>query len=231
MFSNVVGFASVDIWTALVAGVATFFTPCILPVIPGFIAYFIADRNDNLVKTTINAFGFVVGLSFVFVNMGMLSAYLGGFLQGNRWIANLISGLIVIVFGIHIMGIIRIPFMEKMGFNVNVDNSKRGFLRALVLGLAFSVVWSPCLSPTLGAILVIASKSGEVYRGAELLMLYSVGMGFMFIMTAVAMKKLMWLVSKMQSYQRKIEIATGVLLVVIGIIMACGKFDWLATLI
>ncbi len=230
MFPNV-GFVSVDIWTALVAGVATFFTPCILPVIPGFIAYFIADKENNLFRTTLNAVGFVVGLSFVFINMGVLSAYLGGFIEGNKGLVNVVSGLIVIAFGIHIAGIVKIPFVGKMGFNINVSSGKRGFIRALVLGLAFSVVWSPCLSPTLGAILIIASKSAEIWKGAELLLFYSVGMGIMFVATAMATRRLLWVISKMQRYQRGIEIATGVLLVVMGVIIACGKFDWIATLI
>ncbi len=223
---------SITLWTAFAAGLATFFTPCILPVIPGFIAYFIADKKRGILRSLVNAFGFVLGLSFVFVNMGWLSGTLGNLITGHKIWFNIILGIIVMIFGIHIAGMLKIPFLDRMSINVNV-NKRRGnnFFSSLIMGLIFSLVWSPCITPTLGSILIIASNTANGWKSAYLLAIYSVGMSIPFIIAAVTADKIGSLISRIQRYQRAIEISMGILLFIVGILIVTGQFNKLGVLL
>jgi len=223
---------SITLWTAFAAGLATFFTPCILPVIPGFIAYFIANKKGGIPRSLVNAFGFVLGLSFVFVNMGWLSGTLGNLITGHKIWFNIIPGIIVMIFGIHIAGMLKIPFLDRMSINVNA-NKRRGnnFFSSLIMGLIFSLVWSPCITPTLGSILIIASNTANGWKSAYLLAIYSVGMSIPFIIAAVTADKIGSLISRIQRYQRAIEISMGILLFIVGILIVTGQFNKLGVLL
>ncbi len=213
--------------TAFTAGILSFFTPCILPIIPGFIAYFISGEENHFIKSLLNSIFFVLGLSFVFINMGFLSGYFGSFLTDNRIYINIIGGIIVIIFGLYIMEVIKIPFLGKMSVSTSIKNKKNIF-SSFILGLIFSLVWSPCLSPTLGTILVISSQSANASRGAFLLGLYSSGFAIPFILSAILLERFSLIFKKIEKHQKRIEQITGIILIIIGVIMIFGIMDKLA---
>ncbi len=229
---NPLSVSSISLWTAFVAGVATFFTPCILPVIPGFIAYFIADREKGILRSIVNVVGFVIGLSFVFVNLGLLSGIFGDIITGHKVWVNVISGAIIMVFGLHIAGMLKIPFVDRMSMNISVRREKgNNFFTSLVMGFVFSLVWSPCISPTLGSILVIASNTANIWKAGYLLAIYSFGMSIPFIISAIMADRIGALIFRIQRYQKAIERAMGILLLIVGILMATGQFNRLGALL
>ncbi len=210
--------------TAFVGGFLSFFSPCILPIIPGFVAYFIVPEEKKISSSLINAIAFVLGLSFVFVNLGVLSGYLGGFLTSKKIYLNIIGGTMVILFGLYIMKIIDIPFLNSMSISPTTK-SKKTFLSTFLLGLIFSIVWSPCLSPTLGTILLISSQTGRGIQGGILLTFYSIGFAIPFLLSAILIERFSSHIAKIQKYQKTIEIITGIILIVIGVLMVTNLFD------
>ncbi len=215
---------NIGYWTAFIAGFLSFFTPCILPIIPGFVAYFLASKNKNIKHSLINSLSFILGLSTVFINMGFLSGYIGGFLVDNKIYLNIAGGSIIILFGLYTMKVIDIPFLGKMSISSTLT-SKKNFLSSFVLGLIFSLVWSPCLSPTLGTILILSSQSGQVVKGGVLLTIYSIGFGIPFVLSALLLERFAGVFDKVQKLQKKMELITGITLIVVGIFMITGLLD------
>jgi len=216
---------------ALAAGVLSFLSPCVLPIVPPYLAYMggitvtemgetgTSKRNRALLP----AIFFVLGLSTVFMILGFTASAFGRFFLTNQdWFVS-VAGVIIMVFGAHFLGIYRFRFMDR---EMRVDAGDRGgsALGAYVLGLAFAFGWTPCIGPILGAILSIAATEADVVRGTSLLAVYALGLGIPFLLVAAFFPRMSGLMSWMRRHMERIERIMGLLLWTVGLLMLTGKF-------
>lgn len=216
---------------AAVAGVISFLSPCVLPVVPPYLAYMsgvsmsdIQERGGVRNPALLPALFFVLGLSTVFLLLGFTASAVGTlFLQYQGWF-NTAAGVIVMVFGAHFVGVYRIGFLDR---EARFDAGDRGgtAFGAYVLGLAFAFGWTPCIGPQLGAILSLAASEASVLRGTTLLAVYAAGLGIPFLLVAAFLPRLGGAMAWMKRHMDRIERAMGLLLWTIGLLMLTGGFS------
>ena len=215
---------------ALMAGFISFLSPCVLPIVPPYLAYMsgvsVTDlsegKSEN--KAILPALFFVLGLSTVFLFLGFTASAIGTlFLQYQQWF-NTIAGLLVMVFGAHFVGVYRIGFLDR---EARLDVGDRGgsAFGAYVLGLAFAFGWTPCIGPQLGAILSMAASEASVTRGTLLLAVYALGLGIPFLLVAAFLPRLKGPMNWMKRHMEQIERVMGLLLWTIGLLMLTGGFS------
>lgn len=209
-------------------GIITFISPCLLPMLPIYISYF-AGGNRTTKKTMIGAVGFVLGFTAVFVAMGALAGTLGGFLRTYQTAVNIISGLIVIVFGLNYLGVLNLNIFR--GGNQTVNVKDLGFVSAILFGIVFSIGWTPCVGAFLGSALMMASQQGHVAEGMLMLLVYSLGLGIPFVLSAVLIDRLKSAFDWVKKNYRIINIFSGILLIVIGLLMATGMLGKLLSIL
>ena len=209
-------------------GIITFISPCLLPMLPIYISYF-AGGNRTTKKTMIGAVGFVLGFTAVFVTMGALAGTLGGFLRTYQTAVNIISGLIVIVFGLNYLGVLNLNIFR--GGNQTVNVKDLGFVSAILFGIVFSIGWTPCVGAFLGSALMMASQQGHVAEGMLMLLVYSLGLGIPFVLSAVLIDRLKSAFDWVKKNYRIINIFSGSLLIVIGLLMATGMLGKLLSIL
>ncbi len=210
-------------------GIITFISPCLLPMLPIYISYFAGGGERSTRKTLTCAGGFVLGFTMVFVAMGALAGTVGGFLAKYQTAVNIVSGLVVIFFGLNFLGVFRLNLFK--GFQGSVNSSDMNFFSACVFGMIFSLGWTPCVGAFLGAALMLASQQGQVLTGVLMLLCYSVGLGIPFLLSAVLIDKLKSTFDLIKRNYRVINLVCGCLLVVIGVLMATGMLGkWIALL-
>lgn len=201
-------------------GIITFISPCILPMLPIYISYFAASGEDRR-KTLINAIGFVLGFTVVFVAMGAFAGSIGRMMREHVQTLNLITGLIVIVFGLNFMGILKIGFLNRSsGPDAEVGNL--GFFSSALFGMVFAVGWTPCVGAFLGSALLLASQAGSWLKGVVMLTAFSLGLGIPFIASALLIDRLKGAFNFIKRHYKVINMVSGALLVAIGILMATG---------
>ncbi|MXQ07665.1 cytochrome c biogenesis protein CcdA [Alphaproteobacteria bacterium GH1-50] len=216
---------------ALAAGVLSFLSPCVLPIVPPYIAYMsgvtVTDMSEGTGPQRRRALGaaafFVLGLSTVFLFLGFTASAFGRFFLSNQdWFVT-VAGLVIMIFGAHFLGIYRIGFMDR---EMRMDAGDRGgsAFGAYVLGLAFAFGWTPCIGPILGAILSIAASEADVARGTTLLAAYAAGLGIPFLLVAAFFPSMKGLMSWMKRHMERIERVMGLLLWTVGLLMLTGKF-------
>lgn len=213
---------------ALIAGVLSFLSPCVLPIVPPYLAYMsgttVADlETGGRGRPLITAAFFVLGLSTVFLILGFAFSSLGrAYLSAQDWFLTG-AALLIMVFGLHFMGILRIPFMLR---EARFDAGDRGGSRlgAYLLGLAFAFGWTPCLGPILGAILGLAASEGDVGRGTLMLAAYAIGLGLPFLLVAAFFPRLKGVLNWMKRHLDVIERISGLLLWTVGLMMLTGQF-------
>lgn len=210
-------------------GIITFISPCLLPMLPIYISYFAGGGERDTKKTLTGAMGFVLGFTTVFMAMGALAGTIGSFLKQYQTAVNLISGIIVIFFGLNFLGVIKLHLFKGNNRAVNTDNM--GFLSAFVFGIIFSVGWTPCVGAFLGSALMLASQQGHVLEGMLMLLAYSLGLGIPFIFSAVLIDKLKSTFNWIKQHYDVINKASGGMLVIIGILMATGTLGRFLTLL
>ena len=201
-------------------GIITFISPCLLPMLPIYISYFAGGGQRSTKKSLLGATGFVTGFTLVFVIMGARAGTIGGLVREYQTAVNVISGLIVIFFGLNFLGIIKINLFRGSKRAVNTDNM--GFFSAVLFGVVFSIGWTPCVGAFLGSALMLASQQGHVVEGMLMLLAYSLGLGIPFILSAVLID---YLKSTFDFIKRNYEVInkiSGGLLILIGILMATG---------
>ena len=206
-------------------GIITFISPCMLPMLPIYVSYFSGGGKpgEEPEKALINAIGFVLGFTMVFVTLGAFAGALGYFLRQYETLLHIITGGIVILFGLNYLGIIKIPFLHR---TFSKDNgSVKGFFSAFVFGVVFSVGWTPCVSVFLASALMMASQQGSVIQGVFLLLCYSLGLGLPFILSALLIEKLKNAFAFLKEHYRPVNMVSGVLLIVIGIMMMTGFME------
>lgn len=201
-------------------GIITFISPCLLPMLPIYISYFAGGDTKNTKKTLTGALGFVLGFTFIFVSLGALAGTLGGFLKQHQTIVNLISGLIVVIFGFNYLGVLKITIFKGTRHNFNTDNLN--FFTSLLFGIIFSVGWTPCVGAFLGSALMLASQQGKTIIGMLMLLTYSLGLGIPFILSAILIQKLKTTFDFIKRNYKVINTVSGTLLIIVGIMMATG---------
>ena len=219
---------------ALAAGVISFLSPCVLPIVPPYLAYMggvsmaeMAERESESVaarrKVMLSAAFFVLGLSTVFLFLGFsFSAFGRFFLMNQNWFV-IAAGVVIMIFGAHFVGVFRLGFMDR---EMRVDAGDRGgsAFGAYVLGLAFAFGWSPCIGPILGAILSIAASEADLARGTTLLAAYAIGLGIPFLLVAAFFPQMTGLMAWMKRNMERIERVMGLLLWTVGLLMLTGQF-------
>ncbi len=214
---------------AFFEGIITFISPCLLPMLPIYISYFAGGGERTNRKTLTNAIGFVTGFTLVFVVLGALAGVLGGFLIEYRSIVNIVSGIIVIVFGLEYAGVLKLKLFKGKTGKVKTQNL--GFFSSFVFGVIFSVGWTPCVGTFLGSALVMASQQGKITSGIIMLFVYSMGLGIPFIISALLIDSLKGAFNFIKSHYRVINIISGVFLIVVGILIATGYMGKLISFI
>lgn len=210
-------------------GVITFISPCLLPMLPIYISYFAGGGERTTRKTLSGAIGFVAGFTVVFVLMGALAGTLGSFLKEYQTAVNLVSGLVVIFFGLNFLGVFRLNLFRGSRKTVRTDNM--GFFSALLFGVIFSLGWTPCVGAFLGSALMLASQQGHVVEGMLMLLAYSLGLGVPFVLSAVLIDYLKSAFNWIKTHYKIINTVCGCLLILIGILMATGTLGRLLSLL
>ena len=200
-------------------GVVTFISPCLLPMLPIYISYFAGGGERSVKKTLSGALGFVTGFTIVFVALGALAGTLGGLLKEYQTAVNIVSGLIVIFFGLNFLGVFKLNLFKGSNHKVNTKNM--GFFSALLFGIIFSVSWTPCVGAFLGSALMLASQQGHVGEGVVMLLVYSLGL-IDYLKSAFN-----WI----KKHYKVINIVCGVLLILVGVLMATGLIGRMFTLL
>ena len=201
-------------------GIITFLSPCLLPMLPIYVSYFAGGGERSNQKTLKTALGFVLGFTIIFVAMGAMAGTLGSFLIRYQTAVNIVSGLIVIVFGLNYMGVFHLNLFQGMGTSMERDNMD--FFSALVFGMVFSIGWTPCVGVFLGSALMLASQQGHAAEGMLMLLCYSLGLGVPFLLSAVLIDRLKGAFNWIKAHYRQVNLVSGSLLVLVGILMAAG---------
>lgn len=241
---------NVTILAAFGAGLLSFISPCVLPLIPGYLSYVSGLSLDEMRggavpvaaggaavatapaaaarrQVVLASLAFILGFSLVFVALGASASALGQFLTARLRILSRIAGAIVIIFGLHTMGVLRIEWLYQEK-RVHTTKQPAGLLGAALVGTAFAFGWTPCLGPILAGILAVAATQDTVGDGVRLLAAYSLGLGVPFLATALAIDRFFAAFAKIRRHYHKIELASGALLVVIGLLIFTNKFTIIA---
>ena len=216
---------------ALIAGIVSFLSPCVLPIVPPYLAYMsgvsvsqIEGETAARRKATLTALFFVLGLSTVFLFLGFTASAFGAFFLQNQELFSKIAGLVVILFGLHFLGVLRIPLLDREA-RMEAGQAGGSAFGAYLLGLAFAFGWTPCIGPQLGAILSLAASEASVARGTLLLGVYAAGLGIPFLLAAMFLSRSMRVMNRLKRHMRLIERVMGGLLIVVGVALITGAFS------
>ncbi len=216
---------------AFLGGLLSFLSPCVLPLIPSYVSYITGVSFDELKTgdkavirklTLINSSVFISGFSLVYILLGVFSSFVGHILSAYYDVIRIVGGIIIILFGLEVMGILKIRTL--MGdHRVHLHSKPRGYFGSFILGLTFGAGWTPCIGPILGSILLYAGTAGSVWYGFKLLLTYSLGLGIPFMATALAINSFLSHYGAIQKYMKIIMILSGLLLIAFGVILLSGK--------
>ena len=211
-------------------GIITFISPCLLPMLPIYLSYFAGGAQETSSRRTAkNALGFVLGFTLVFIAMGALAGTVGSFFKGHQTLVNLVCGFVIVLFGLHYLGILKLNLFRGMGRSVQTQNL--GFFSSLLFGVVFSVGWTPCVGAFLGSALMLASQQGQVLTGILMLLCYSLGLGIPFVVSAVLVDRLKGAFDFIKHNYRVINLVCGALLILVGILMMTGLLGRFLTLL
>ena len=213
---------------SLLEGIVTFISPCLLPMLPIYISYFAGGSERNNKRVVQNALGFILGFTVVFVLLGALAGSFGRLLKEYHTAVNIITGLIVLFFGLHFLGVFKLPLFKGTKA-AKTDNL--GFFSSILFGIVFSIGWTTCVGAFLGSALMLATSQGNVAEGVVMLLFYSLGLGIPFFLSALLIDRLKGAFSFIKKHYRIINIVSGVFLVIIGVLMATGLLGRFLTLL
>ena len=215
---------------ALIAGLISFLSPCVLPIVPPYIAYMSGvalteiENRKGRQKIVFTALFFVLGLSTVFIFLGFSASAIGAIFFEYQTVLNTIAGLIIMLFGLHFLGIYRLQLLDREA-RFEVENYQGTVFGSYVLGLAFAFGWTPCIGPQLGAILSLAASNGSIVKGTVLLAFYAMGLGIPFLIFAIFINRLEGFLKFFKQYFKIIERIMGLLLWTVGLLMLTGGFS------
>lgn len=209
-------------------GIITFVSPCLLPMLPIYITYFIGDTEDELdannrMTALKNSIGFVLGFSIIFVLLGAAASTVGSFIFIHNRAINMVTGSIIILFGLSYLGLIKIPILSKdYRRSSSVEPVKFG--KAVLFGMVFSIGWTPCVGTFLGSALLIAANAQTVIKGSLMLLSFSLGLGIPFIISALLLDNIMGAIEVINKHHKTINRFAGIFLILIGVMMMTGQF-------
>jgi cytochrome c-type biogenesis protein len=224
----------ISYWTAFAAGLLSFFSPCVLPLVPAYLANLAGesaidtDEKRKVWPTFLHSVFFVLGFSVIFILMGASAGLIGSVITTYAEPLRIVSGIVVIIFGIFLIAAYKVPWLnyEK---RMHVQGARNpGYLRSMLIGAAFSLGWTPCIGPILGSILFVASYTQETAKGALLLSAYSLGMGIPFLIIGLAWSYIVPFWRGITRHLGMISILSGVLLIIVGILILTGQLTWLS---
>ncbi|HKR01637.1 MAG TPA: cytochrome c biogenesis protein/redoxin [Pyrinomonadaceae bacterium] len=233
---------NITIWVAFLAGLLSFLSPCVLPLVPGYVSLISGVSIDHLKNegetraqarraVILNSIAFNIGLSMIFLSLGVLAGLLGKTVTANPWF-RIIGGIIIIGFGLQLIGLLKIGALYK-DTRFFSQQKPRGMLGSLTLGMAFAAGWTPCIGPILGGIIGLAATSGNWKTGLYLSCFYAAGLAVPFLLTGLAIDKFLGFYSKFRKHLHKVEVVSGVMLISIGLLIATNKIAvinaWLAS--
>jgi cytochrome c-type biogenesis protein len=239
---------NVTLLAAFGAGLLSFISPCVLPLIPGYLSYISGLSLDEMRgvpaagggtavavarpagvrrQVVLSSLAFIVGFSLVFVSLGAAASAIGQFLAQRQALFNRIAGAVIVIFGLHTMGVLRIEWLYQEK-RVHTSRKPAGFIGAGLVGVAFAFGWTPCIGPILAGILALAGSQETVAKGVRLLAVYSLGLGVPFLATALMIDRFFSAMGRIRRYYHTIEIVSGALLVVIGLLIFTNKFTVIA---
>ncbi|NPA25186.1 MAG: cytochrome c biogenesis protein CcdA [Deltaproteobacteria bacterium] len=225
--------SQISLLIAFTAGIFSFISPCVLPLIPSYLTYITGISFDELVdsrssavrrRTLFHSLFFILGFTMVFVALGASATYVGNFFHENQVLIRRVGGVIVILLGIHITGFVKLSFLEREK-RFEFTDKPLGYLGSVLVGIAFAAGWTPCIGPILASILLYASTSDNVTSGIVLLIAYSLGLGLPFLLSALAFNTFLTYFAKFNRYLRIVSIVSGIFLVIIGLLLV---FDYLS---
>jgi len=228
---------NVSLIMAFGGGLLSFFSPCVLPVIPSYVSYITGISFEDLTgeqdkgrirKVTLkNSLSFIAGFSLIFILLGASSSFLGSILSDYQDTVRKIGGVLIVVMGLYIAGILKIGFLMQ-DKRLHLQNKPAGLLGSFFVGTAFAAGWTPCIGPVLGSILLYASTANSVTSGIELLTAYALGLGIPFLITSLAINTALSYFKKINRYMRVVSVVSGLFLVVVGILLFTGTFNVLS---
>ncbi len=229
--------SNISLGIAFIAGLASFLSPCVFSLVPAYIGYLggrsaasAVGGGQNRWLTLSHGIAFVLGFSLVFILLGVAASFLGGALyQISTWLSK-IGGIVVVIFGIHMTGLFRIPFLEYDLRPQTAPDRRWGYLSSALMGVFFSAGWSPCVGPVLGAILTLAFNGGSIGIGVKLLSAYSAGLAIPFLIAATQIGLITTVIRRYGKVMRYVEIGMGILLIIVGGMLFLGRFETIASL-
>lgn len=220
-----------EFFIAFLEGIITFISPCLLPMLPIYISYFAGQTHpDNKYTALINALGFVLGFTVIFVLLGAFAGSIGSFLMAYNTMVNIIGGIIIIIFGLNFMDVLNIPFLNT-NRQMNLNHSRTGFFAAMLFGIVFSIGWTPCVGAFLGSALMMAASSGDTLKGILMLLSFSLGLGIPFVVSALLIERLKSTFDFIKRHYQLINRISGGVLIIIGLLMATGLLGYLLSLL
>lgn len=211
-------------------GVITFISPCLLPMLPIYVSYFAANGQGGKNKTLRNALGFVLGFTLVFVSLGAFAGTVGRFLVKYGTVFNIVTGLVVVLFGLNFLGVLNIGFLNRT-HRGNKSTKELGFFSSLAFGVVFSIGWTPCVGAFLGSALILAGQQGSALEGTLMLLAFSAGLGIPFLASAILIDRLKATFDFIKKNYRVINAVSGGFLVIIGILMMTGYMGYFLSLL
>ncbi len=229
--------ADVSYVAAFIGGFLSFISPCVLPLIPGYLSFVSGVSMEEFRsgeatpasrgKLLASSLAFVAGFSLVFISLGASASVIGGFLMSRLPLLGKIAGVLIIIFGLHTMGVFRLRFLDTEK-RVHSQRKPTGLLGALLVGVAFAFGWTPCIGPILGGILVLAGRKETISEGVALLAVYSAGLGIPFLLTSLAVNQFFAASARIRRHYHTIEVTSGVLLVAIGVLIFTNQLTIIA---
>lgn len=227
---------NVSLAIAFLAGLASFVSPCVLPLIPSYLSYITGISFEDLKEpggrirkiTLIHSLLFILGFSLVFVLLGASASFLGRFLLSHLSIVRKVGGILIIFMGLFIAGVVKFPFLMRERRLLHLRERKIGYLGSLLVGVSFSAGWTACATPVLASILIYAGLGKTVGRGMLLLTGFSLGLGLPFLLSSLFLNSFLNVFSKFKRYLKGVEIVSGILLIVFGILIFTDYFSALS---
>lgn len=215
-----------DYFLSFLEGIITFVSPCLLPMLPVYISYFAGGETSdtNKRKTVKNALGFVLGFTIVFIMLGAAAGTFGKFLKQHIAAFNIIGGILLVLFGLNFMNIIRLDSLNR-SLRFHMQAKALGFFSSVLFGFVFSIGWTPCVGAFLGSALMLAANSQEAFKGISMLLLFSLGLGIPFIISAVLIDSLKRTFDAVKRHYKVINAISGFLLIFVGVFMMFGKLN------
>jgi cytochrome c-type biogenesis protein len=223
----------ISLFVALGAGVLSFLSPCVLPLFPAYLSfitgmsattlYDVATLRRHRSRILLHALCFIAGFSLIFVALGASFSFLGSLLRAHLDLLQRVGGAVIMFFGLVLVGLFNVPLLSRT-VGLQVHRAPVGYAGAFLVGVSFAVGWTPCVGPILGSILLLASTAAEVTRGIILLSVYSLGLALPFFLSALAVPAFLQILGRVAGYLRAMEVAGGVLMLVVGLLIFTGSF-------